>query len=240
MGIIIDFFAIITGSLLGLIIGNKFKENIRNIIMDCIGMFVIISGIKSTLNSNRDIIVLTYLIIGSVIGQIIDIDLQIKKLSIFVENKFSKVSSISVKNENSIESKEKVSNFAKGFSITTILYCVGAMAVIGSINSGLTGDNRILNIKAVLDGTTAIIFASIYGMGVLFAAFPALLYQGMFYFFANQIKPFLTPQAISDLNFLGGIMICALGINIILKKNIKVANMLPSLFISIIAGIFFK
>ncbi|MDO5088323.1 MAG: DUF554 domain-containing protein [Leptotrichiaceae bacterium] len=240
MGIITDFLAIIAGSLLGLIIGNKFKENLRNIIMDCISVFIIISGVKNTLNSGRDIIVLIYLIVGSIIGQIIDIDLQIKKLSIFVENRFSKVSSVSVKSENSLESEEKNSNFAKGFSITTILYCVGAMAIIGSINSGLTGDNRILNIKAILDGTTAIIFASVYGIGVMFSAFSALLYQGIFYLFASHIKSLLTPQAVSDLNFLGGIMICALGINVLLKKNIKVANMLPSLFIPIIVGIFLK
>ena len=84
MGIFTDFLAIIIGSLLGLLIGKKFKENMRNIIMDCIGLFIIISGIKSTLNSNRDITVLIYLITGSIIGQIIDIDLQIKKLSTFV------------------------------------------------------------------------------------------------------------------------------------------------------------
>jgi len=181
--------------------------------------------------------------VGSIIGQIIDIDFQIKKLSIFVENKFSKISSISYKNDNllnPIENKEKDSNFAKGLSMTTILYCVGAMAIIGPINSGLAGDNKILNIKSVLDGITAIIFASTYGIGVIFSAFSVLIYQGIFYVFAQQIKSFLTPEAISDLDFLGGIMICALGINIVLKKNIKVANMLPSVFILIITEIFIK
>ena len=109
---------------------------------------------------------------------------------------------------------------------------------MGSINSGLTGDDKILNIKAVLDGATAIVFASIYGVGTIFSAFSALIYQGLFFLFARQIKDFLTPNAITDLNFLGGIMICGLGINVVLKKNIKVANMLPSIFIPIIVEIF--
>ena len=223
------------------VIGNKIKESMRNIIMDSIGLFIIISGVKSSLESNRDITVLIYLIVGAIIGQIIDIDLQIKKLSIFIENKFSRISSISYRNKNSlnsIESEEKEFNFAKGFSVTTILYCIGAMAIMGSINSGLTGDDKILNIKAVLDGATAIVFASIYGVGTIFSAFSALIYQGLFFLFARQIKDFLTPNAITDLNFLGGIMICGLGINIVLKKNIKVANMLPSIFIPIIVEIF--
>ena len=233
MGIITNFAVIIVGSLLGLVIGKRFKENIRNTIMDCIGLFIIISGIKATFNSDREIKILIYFMVGSIIGQIIDIDFQIKKLSIFVENKFSKISSISYKNDNllnPIENKEKDSNFAKGLSMTTILYCVGAMAIIGPINSGLAGDNKILNIKSVLDGITAVIFS----------AFSVLIYQGIFYLFAQQIKSFLTPEAISDLDFLGGIMICALGINIVLKKNIKVANMLPSVFILIITEIFIK
>ena len=243
MGIFTDFLAIIIGSLLGLLIGKRFKESMRNIVMDCIGLFIIISGVKSTLSSNRDITVLIYLIIGLIIGQIIDIDLQIKKLSTFVENKFSKISSVSYKNKNlvdSVENKEKDSNFAKGLSVTTILYCVGAMAIVGPINSGLTGDNKIMNIKAILDGITGIVFASIYGVGVIFSAISAFLYQGTIYLFARQIKSFLTPTAISDLNFLGGIMICALGINVVLKKNIKVANMIPSIFIPIIVEIFVK
>ena len=94
MGIITDFIAILAGSIFGLIIGNKVKESMRNIIMDSIGLFIIISGVKSTLESNRDITVLIYLIIGVIIGQVLDIDLQIKKLSVFIENRFSRILSI--------------------------------------------------------------------------------------------------------------------------------------------------
>ncbi len=229
MGNIVNFITIIMGSLLGLIIGHKFKENMKNIIMDCSGLFIIVIGIKGALDSNRDIIVLVYLIAGSIIGQLIDIDLRLEYFSVFLEKKFGTFNKNSRKTEKS---------FAKGFSVATTLFCTGAMAIVGAINSGLTGDNTTLNIKSVLDGTVAIILTSVYGIGVLFSSVSVFLYQGFFYLFASYIKPFLTEQVISDINFLGGIMVMAIGINILFKKDIKIANMLPSLFIPIIIGFF--
>ena len=108
MGNLINFIAIIIGSLVGFFVGHKFKEEMKNIVMDCTGLFIIIVGIKSTINSNRDIIVLIYLIIGSVIGQIIDIDLKLKNLGLFLEKKFSYLIKIA-------EEKESEKSFAKGF-----------------------------------------------------------------------------------------------------------------------------
>ena len=135
-------------------------------------------GIKSALVAQKDIMILIYLIIGAVIGQLINIDKRIKDFSQYLEDKF-------VKEKNSL-SNEK--SFAKGFSTATILYCVGAMVILGSINSGLTNDNTILNIKAILDGVISIVLTSIYGIGVIFSAFLVFLYQGIFYLFASQIK----------------------------------------------------
>ena len=232
MGNIFNFIAIIIGSLLGFLIGHKFKESMKNIIMECSGLFIIIIGIKSTINSNRDIIVLIYLIIGSILGQLIDIDLKLKNFSLFLENN---INFLNKKKLNGIKSEK---SFSKGFSTATILFCTGAMAIVGSIKSGLTGDNTTLNIKAILDGTLSIVLTSLYGIGVLFSSISVFLYQGFFYIFANQIKPFLTKQTISDISFLGGIMVTAIGINLLFKKNIKIANMLPALFIPIVIEIF--
>ena len=166
MGNIVNFITIIMGSLLGLIIGHKFKENMKNIIMDCSGLFIIVIGIKGALDSNRDIIVLVYLIAGSIIGQLIDIDLRLEYFSVFLEKKFGTFNKNSRKTEKS---------FAKGFSVATTLFCTGAMAIVGAINSGLTGDNTTLNIKSVLDGTVAIILTSVYGIGVLFSSISVFL-----------------------------------------------------------------
>ena len=232
MGNIFNFIAIIIGSLLVFLIGHKFKESMKNIIMECSGLFIIIIGIKSTINSNRDIIVLIYLIIGSILGQLIDIDLKLKNFSLFLENN---INFLNKKKLNGIKSEK---SFSKGFSTATILFCTGAMAIVGSIKSGLTGDNTTLNIKAILDGTLSIVLTSLYGIGVLFSSISVFLYQGFFYIFANQIKPFLTEQTISDISFLGGIMVTAIGINLLFKKNIKIANMLPALFIPIVIEIF--
>lgn len=203
------------------------------------GLFIIIVGIKSTINSNRDIIILVYLIIGAIIGQIIDIDLKLKQFGIFLEKQIEKINKKPLEKKGEINiKKDENKSFAKGFSTSTILFCTGAMSIVGSINSGLTGDNNILNIKAILDGTISIVMTSIYGIGVLFSAITVFLYQGIFYLFANQLKPYLTEKTISDINFLGGIMVMAIGVNLVLKKEIKIANMLPAIFIPIIVEIF--
>ena len=112
------------------------------------------------------------------------------------------------------------------------------MAILGSINSGLTNDNTILNIKAILDGVISIVLTSIYGIGVIFSAFSVFLYQGIFYLFASQIKDYLNPQAISELNAVGGVLVLAIGINLTFKKDIKTANMLPAIFIPLIVSLF--
>lgn len=229
MGLITNFLSIIIGGILGLLIGKKFNENIKNIIVDCAGIFTMAMGIKSALLAEKDIMILIYLIIGAVIGQLINIDKRIKDFSQFLENKFVKKESNSLNKENS---------FAKGFSTATILYCVGAMAILGSINSGLTNDNTILNIKAILDGVISIVLTSIYGIGVIFSAVSVFIYQGIFYLFASQIKDYLNPQAISELNAVGGILVLAIGINMVLKKDIKTANMLPAIFIPLLVSIF--
>jgi len=123
-------------------------------------------------------------------------------------------------------------------SKATILFCTGAMAIVGAINSGLTGDDTTLKIKAILDGVISIVITSLYGIGVMFSAVSVFIYQGFFYLFANYLKPYLTEKTISDINFLGGIMVMAIGVNLLLKKEIKIANMLPALFIPIILEIF--
>ena len=124
MGLITNFLAIIIGGILGLTIGKKFNEDIKNIIVDCAGIFIIVIGIKSALVAQKDIMILIYLITGAVIGQLINIDKRIKDFSQFLENKF-------LKEKNSLNNEK---SFAKGFSTATILYCVGAMAILGSLN----------------------------------------------------------------------------------------------------------
>ena len=219
IGVVVNLLAIVAGGLIGTFIGHKFKKDLNDLIMNCVGLFIIILGIKSTIGAGNDIKVLVFLIIGSIIGNIINIDKNITKFSKFLERKFV---------------KDTESTFGKGLVITTILYCVGAMAIIGSIKSGLSKDNNILYIKSILDGVSAVIFASVYGVGVIFSAFAVFIYEGLFYIFAAQLKGILTESAIMEIDYLGGILILGIGINILFKKEIKVANMLPAIFIPMI------
>lgn len=219
IGIIINLLAIISGGLIGTLIGHKFKKDLNELIMDSMGLVIIILGIKSTLGSKADIKILVFLIIGSIIGSFINIDKNIKKFSKFLEKKIV---------------KNKESSFGIGFVNATILYCVGAMAVIGSIKSGVSDDNNILYVKSIIDGITAIFFASIYGIGVLFSGFAVLIYEGFFYIMASQLKNILTESSLQEIDYLGGIMILGIGVNILFKKEIKIANMLPAIFIPMI------
>ena len=175
IGVVINLFAIIIGSLIGIFMGHKFKKKLNDLIMNCVGLFIIVIGIKSTLSSKADIKVLVFLIVGAIIGNFIDIDHKITKFSKFLERKF-------IKNQES--------NFGKGFVITTILYCVGAMAIVGSIKSGISNDNNILIVKSILDGVSAIIFGSIYGIGVLFSAFAVFIYEGLFFYLLLSLNLF--------------------------------------------------
>ena len=219
IGVIVNLLAIVAGSLVGTFIGHKFKKDLNELIMNCVGLFIIILGIKSTIGAGNDIKVLVFLIIGSIIGNIINIDKNITKFSKYLERRFV---------------KDRESTFGKGLVISTILYCVGAMAIIGSIKSGLSKDNNILYIKSILDGVSAIIFSSIYGIGVMFSAFAVFIYQGIFYIFASELKGILTETAVKEIDYLGGIMILGIGVNILFKKEIKIANMLPAIFIPMI------
>jgi uncharacterized membrane protein YqgA involved in biofilm formation len=219
IGIFANFFAIVAGGLIGTFIGHKFNKDLNELIMNCVGLFIIILGIKSTIGAGNDIRVLVFLIIGSIIGFIIDIDKNIKKFSQFLERKFV---------------KNRESTFGKGLVISTILYCVGAMSIIGSIKSGLSNDNDILYIKSIIDGVSAIVFASVYGIGVMFSGFAVFIYEGIFYIFASELKGILTESAAKEIDFLGGIMILGIGVNILFKKEIKIANMLPAIFIPMI------
>ena len=114
------------------------------------------------------------------------------------------------------------------------------MAIVGSIKSGISNDNNILIVKSILDGVSAIIFSSIYGIGVLFSGFAVFLYQGIFFLFATQLKFILNEASLQEIDYLGGIMIMGIGVNILFKKEIKIANMLPAIFIPMLYSLIMK
>lgn len=226
LGNIVNTVAIIGGSILGIFFKKGLPLKIKDIIMSSMGLFLLTLAIKDAIKFNNAIFTLACLLLGAVIGEFLMIDDNLKRLGTYFEEKFSN-------NDNSSN------DIVKGFSTTSIMFCVGAMAIVGSIKSGLTNDNEILLIKALLDGIFSLIFASKYGIGVLFSSIVVFLYQGSLYFLAFFIKNSLSENIITEISTLGGIIMIGLAFNLLFDKNIKIGNMVPALFIPIIYNAIF-
>ncbi len=216
LGTLVNVTAIIVGSLAGLIFKGRISEKYNKTIVQAISLGVILIGLKSAFKCDDFILIVISLAFGSLLGEICKIECRLENTGKLLEKKFSKKSK---------------SSFATGFVTTTLLYCVGAMAIVGSLESGLTGNHATLFAKSTIDGIMAIIFASTMGIGVLFSSVSVLVYQGSITLAAAYIKPFLTPEVIAQTSSIGGLLIVALGINMLGNNKIKVGNMLPCVFI---------
>jgi len=207
--------AIICGSLAGMLFKNGVPEKYNQTVMQAMGLAVILVGIKSALGCDDLLIIIVSLAIGSVLGELVGIESYLERVGNFLERKFSKNSS----------------GFSAGFVTASLMYCVGSMAIVGSLESGLTGNHEILFAKACIDGIVGIILTTSLGIGVMFAAIPVLLYQGGITLLAGVLKPLLVPAVVSQMSGTGGLLILALGLNMLREKKIKVGNMLPAVFI---------
>ncbi len=207
--------AIIIGSLLGVLLKNHVSEKINQTMMQALGLCVVVIGIAGSLKMQNILLVIISLALGALLGEIIDIEAGLKKFGDWIESKF----------------KGGNADFSKAFVSATLLFCVGSMAVVGSITSGITGDNTILYAKALLDGVISFVFASTMGIGVLLSAVSVFIYQGSIVLLSGGLKPlFDNPLALGDLTAVGSVLIIGIGINILDIKQIKVGNMLPALF----------
>lgn len=232
-GTLINFVTVMVGGMLGLLIGKRLPERVKAIVIASIGLITIVIGISSGLSTENTLIPLLALVIGSVIGELIDIDKRINWLGDWLKMRFSR--------------GDNTQNFTTAFVLASLQFCAGPLTILGSLNDGLTGDYRLLAIKAVLDGVSAIIFASTFGVGTLFAGATILIVQGGISLLASLIKPLLVsdphlsmaqqPRLI-ELAAVGGFILIGLGLNILDIKRIKVANMLPALLIAPLIVVF--
>lgn len=218
LGTLVNVASIIAGSLVGLLFRGKISEKYNKTIIQAISLGVILIGLKSAFQCNDFILIIISLAIGSLIGESCKIEHRLENAGEWIEKKFSK----------------KSEGFAAGFVTMSILYCAGAMAIVGSLESGLTGNHNTLFAKSTLDGIAAIIFSSTMGIGVLFSSVSVLLYQGTITLAAGYIKPFLIPEVIAQMSSVGGLLIVGLGMNMLGISKIKVGNMLPAVFIPLI------
>jgi len=222
LGTIVNTLSIIVGSLIGLSFRGKIPEKYSQTIMHGIGLAVVLIGIKTALNTDAILIVIISFVIGSIIGEFLCIEDRLESLGLWIGKRFSGTSD----------------GIAKGFVSASLLYCVGAMAIVGAMESGLTGNHQTLFAKSILDGVGSIIFASTMGIGVIFSAISVFGYQGLITVAASSIKPYLLPEVVSQMSAVGGLLIFAIGINLLDIKKIKIGNMLPAIFIPLIYQVF--
>lgn len=218
LGTIINSSAIAIGSLLGVMLNKGIKDEYKNTIMDGVALIVILIGIMGALDTENIILMTISIVIGSIIGEALKIEKKLDNLGNSLEKKFGKGDS----------------NFSKGFVTASLVFCVGAMAIVGALESGLQGNHSTLFAKSIIDGISSVIFASTLGIGVGFSAVAVFIYQGIITLLASSIKDLLTPEAINEMSAVGGLLISAIGINILGLKKIKVGNMLPAIFIPLI------
>ncbi|MDN4071434.1 MULTISPECIES: DUF554 domain-containing protein [Fictibacillus] len=222
LGTLVNGLAIVIGSLLGLFWRN-IPEKTKTTIMQAMGLAVMILGIGMGLKSKQFLIVIASLAIGGVLGERLDLEGKLSQLGFFLEKKLG--------------GKEK-GGIANAFVTATLVFVIGAMSIVGALDSGLRHDHAVLYTKALIDGFCAIFFTSALGVGVIFSAVPVLLYQGVIALFATQIDRVvpadLMKQMIVEITGTGGIMILAIGLNILGITKIRVANLLPALLFTII------
>ena len=214
LGVIVNAAAIIICSLAGVFLVKGIPERFEVIIKKAIGILIIFIGIRGAFENVRILILVFSLVIGSIIGELIDIDKLMNRFGDFVENKLG----------------FKKGNFSKGFVTASILFCTGSMAIVGAMQSGLLGDHQMLFIKSILDGSIAIVFASTMGVGVAFSAVPVFIYEGLIAVGAGAVSGWLTTEIITEMSAAGSLVIAVIGFNFMEVKEIKVANMIPAIF----------
>ena len=225
-GTLVNCVAVIIGGLIGLLLKKGIKESYTVSINKSLGLAVLIIGLNGVIanmftvengkiSSSGELLLIVFLVIGTLIGELLKIDERFGKFCKSIENKF------------------QAKGFASGFINGTVLFCVGAMSIIGSINDGLTGDSSILFVKSALDFVNAIIFGATLGFGVCCVFIPMFIYQGGISLLAGTLSSLLQGELLEQICMVGYAIIMAIGFNFLLEKKFKTLNMVPAMFLPI-------
>jgi uncharacterized protein len=218
MGAIVNSIAIVVGGALGLLFRKGFPEKIAQTTLQILGLFTLVVGLGMAIQGQELIMVLISLTFGAALGEWLDIEGRLDRFGSWLEKRLN------------LTEKSP----AKGFIYTSLLFCVGSLAIVGSITDGLKGDHSILVTKALLDGIISIPFAATMGAGVLGSAVPVLLYQGSLTLLASKIQFFFTPVMVRELTSVGGVIVIGIGINILGLQKIRAANFIPALILIVL------
>ena len=220
-GTFINVAAVLIGGAFGLLFGARLPERVRQTVIAGLGLFVAAIGVQMAIKMKQPLIVLGGLLIGGILGEWWRIEDGLRRLGAWLEMRFTTGSS-----------EEKSSRFIRGFLTASLVYCIGPLAILGSIQDGLTGDYSLLAIKSVLDGFASLAFASSLGVGVLFSSLVILVYQGSLSLLAAQAQAVITPAMTNEMTAVGGILLVGIAISSLLEiKPIRVGNFLPALVI---------
>ena len=230
LGTFYNALGVVFGGLLGLLIGQRLSEDFHETLLKVTGVAVFVLGIAGTLEkmlvvhgghveSHGSMRLILSLVIGSVIGELLKIEEGFERLGTWLKEKTG---------------NQGDSSFVDAFMTTALTICIGAMAVVGAVQDGLTGDTSTLLAKAILDMVIVLVLTVSKGKGAIFAVVPLVILQGLITLLAHLIAPIMTPQALSNLSLVGSSLILCVGINLIWGKRIKVANLLPAVLIAII------
>ena len=217
-GTLVNTAAIIIGSVLGLVSRGGIPRAYQETIMHAIGLVSILIGLKGALKTDAILLVIISLAIGAVIGEALRIEAFLEKIGGWLEMRLA----------------GRGGSVAKGFVTASLLFCTGSMAIVGALESGLMQNHQTLLAKSIMDCIASVIFTATLGIGVIFSAVSVLLYQGSISLTAAGLKQFLTPEVITQMSAVGGVLIMALGINLLELKRLRVANMLPAIFMPLL------
>ena len=224
IGVFVNVAAVLLGSSVGLLFRKGIPERISKAVMFAIGLCTMYIGISGALEGSQTIVLILSMVFGTLIGTLIDIDDKINRVGLFLEKKFKK--------------DGDKSSIAEGFMTGSLLFCVGAMTIVGSLNAGLKGDNTLLFTKSILDLISSCILASTLGVGVMFSALFVLVLQGGLVLLAGLLQNVLTdPALIAELTCAGSVMIIGISFNMLGVTKLKVANYLPAL---LLVPVFYK
>ena len=225
IGVIVNTLTVIVGSIIGLLAKKLIPDGWSDFIMKGIALCVIYIGIDGAMSGENTLIAIISMAVGAVIGLALDLDRHLNNFAEKLETRFKKPG-------------ENVT-IAEGFVTASLLFCVGAMTIVGSLQAGLTGDCTMIFTKSLMDFCSSIIFASTMGIGVLLSAVFVLVFQGGITLLAQWIAPFLTTDIITQMTVVGNLLILALGLNLVGATKIKVINMLPAIVLPVILCQFF-
>jgi len=221
LGPLVNAIAIVVCALVGCFLMRGIPARFEEIFRKAVGLAVILIGIKGALECQRMLLCIFSMVLGSALGELIGIDAFMNRVGQWAESKLGK------------NSGSEGRSFAKAFVSTTILFCGGSMATVGSMQSGLLGNHEVLFAKSILDGASSIIFGATMGIGVLFSAIPVFVYQAGIALLSILVKDYLTPDIIREMSAVGNLIVAGIGFNFLEVKEIKVANFVPAIFIPV-------